>query len=227
MLNSMWPKEKDAHPEKLWNFVAMFSELEIENHAEGCDLDEMGMHRVFERMDKHQTMQEMRAHFRKVGVESFKRTSMIHFLLFNYGYDWVELVNAPHLGNAEGIEKAKQIVEEVAFADAQCTAEAAKEEEAENEEKHTALQQKAETGSLVAKNAALKELAQLDKEDHLDTQIAWSLLFVLIGLFETISKTETSFRKTSFVKISSFDKPHLLRYFMKSIFHVIGFVFES
>ena len=102
------PKELDAHPEELWNLVAMFSEFELENHAEGCDVDEFSMHRVFERMDKRQTMQEMRAHFRKVGVESFKRTSMIHFLLFNYGYDWVELVNALHLGNAEGIEKAKQ-----------------------------------------------------------------------------------------------------------------------
>ena len=56
VLNSMWPTEQDKHAEELWNFVAMFAEFEIENHAEGCDLDEMGMHRVFERMDKHQTM---------------------------------------------------------------------------------------------------------------------------------------------------------------------------
>ena len=89
ILNPMWSKEKDVHAEKLWNFVAMFSEFEIENHAEGCDLDEMGMHRVFDRLDKHQTMQQMRAHLQKVGVESFKRISMIHFLVFNYGYDWV------------------------------------------------------------------------------------------------------------------------------------------
>ena len=39
----------------------------------------------FERMDRHQTMEEMRAHLRKVGVESFKWISMIHFLIFNYG----------------------------------------------------------------------------------------------------------------------------------------------
>ena len=89
MLNTMWPKEKDAHAEEQWNFVAMFSEFEIENHAEGCDLNEMGMHRVFEWMDKHQTMQEIRVHIRKVGIESLKRISMIHFLVFNYGYDWV------------------------------------------------------------------------------------------------------------------------------------------
>ena len=159
----------------------------------------MGIHRVFLQMDKRQTMQEMRAHFRKVGVESFKRIGMIHFL--NYGYDWVELVNAPHLGNAEGIEKAKQIVEEVAFAEAESAkaAEAAKNadeaakvalddanvtaEEAANEEKHTALPKKAETGSPLTKNSALNELAQLDKEDGLLPQIDCSVIFVLIGQF--------------------------------------------
>ena len=128
MLNAMWPEKQDAHAEELLNFVAMFSEFELENHAEGCDIDEMGMHRVFERMDKHWTTQEMRAHFRKVGVESFKRISMIHFLI-NYGYDWIEVVNAPQGGKAEGVEKAKQTLEDVtfarAFADAQSTAESA------------------------------------------------------------------------------------------------------
>ena len=124
----MWSKEKDVHAEKLWNFVAMFSEFEIENHVEGCDLDEMGMHRVFDRLDKHQTMQQMRAHLQKVGVESFKRIGMISFLVFNYGYDWVEVVNALQGGNGEGIAKAKQMLEEVAkaFAEAQSTAESSK-----------------------------------------------------------------------------------------------------
>lgn len=123
MLNAMCPEERDVHAVELWNFVAMFSEFEIENHAEGCDLDEMGMHRVFERMDKHQTMQEMRAHFRKVGVESFKRISTIRFLVFNYGYDWVEVVNALQGGNGEGIAKAKQMLKDVTkvFAEAQST----------------------------------------------------------------------------------------------------------
>ena len=116
MLNSMWPKEKDAHPEKLWNFVAMFSELEIENHAEGCDLDEMGMRRVFLQVDKRQTMQEMREHFRMVGDNSFKRISVIDYLLWNYKLDWHKVVNAQQGGNAECIEKAEQMLEEVIIA---------------------------------------------------------------------------------------------------------------
>ena len=42
MLNAMWSEENKAHAERLWNFVAMFSELEIENHAAGCDIEAMG-----------------------------------------------------------------------------------------------------------------------------------------------------------------------------------------
>ena len=152
--------------------VAMFSEFEIENHAARCDLDEMGMHRFFRRRDKHKTMQEMSVHFRNVGVESFKRISMIHFLIFNYGYDWVEVVNAPQGGNAEGIEKAKQMLEEVtrAFAEARSTKAAA--EAAKNADQ--------------AAKVVLCELARYDKEDELLSQIDFSVLFVLIGPFKQL-----------------------------------------
>ena len=79
------------------------------------------------------------------------------------------------------------MLEEVtrAFAEAQSTAESAKvalddtnvkAEEAANEEKHTALQQNASTVSHGAKNAALYELAQLDKEEG-------SLLKLIVRIF--------------------------------------------
>ena len=57
---------------------------------------------------------------------------MSHFLIFNDGYDWVEVDNMPHAGNAEGVAKAKRRFEDVTvrFAEAQSTAESAKEAEA-------------------------------------------------------------------------------------------------
>ena len=61
MLNDIWPKEQDTHAEELWNCVAMFAEFEVENSEESRNLDEMDMHRVFEWMDKHKMIQEMRA----------------------------------------------------------------------------------------------------------------------------------------------------------------------
>ena len=56
---------------------------------------------------------------------------MSHFLIFNDGYDWVEVDNMPQAGNAEGVAKAKRRFEDVTvrFAEAQSTAESAKEAE--------------------------------------------------------------------------------------------------
>ncbi|EAL51334.1 hypothetical protein CL6EHI_004550 [Entamoeba histolytica] len=255
MLNAMWPKDQGKSAEELWNYVELFASLDLENGKEGSDLDELGMHRVFEKIQKQQTMQEMRNHLRKVGVTSFKKISMINFLIFIYGYDWAEVVNAPQGGNVEGIEKAKNMLEEVtiAFEDAQKkaqeskaaadeskaksaeakrtaelaaqraeesaqaadaankAAEAAnkaaeiakadeeaaiarqkeaqaaedevtkalnevKSQEQAKEDKRKALQKKIETAGLVAKNAAIQELAKLDNEDDLPLRKAKTTL---------------------------------------------------
>ncbi|KAL7720784.1 Calcium-regulated actin-bundling protein C-terminal domain-containing protein [Entamoeba marina] len=241
MLNAMWPDDNGSHAEELWNFAALFSEIDPENHAEGCDLDELNMHRVFEKINKHQTMQEMRNHFRSVGVERFKTISMITFLIFNYNYDWHKVVNAPQGANGAELEKAKQLLAEVSSAAeaAQTSAETArnaaisarnaaaaatktaedaaikqkesteaaeiakkdeeaaiekqkeaqaaedevtaalnkvKEIEAAKERKREELQKKIETAGLVAKNAAINELAQLDKEDDLPLRKAKTTL---------------------------------------------------
>nr|BAN42039.1 M protein, serotype 2.1 precursor, putative [Entamoeba invadens] len=246
MLNAMWPKEQDKRAEELWNLIVLFSSLELENGKEGCDLDEMNMHRVFEKLNAQQTFQEMRNHMRKVGVTSFKKISMINFLIFHFGYDWKEVVEAPQGGNLEGIEKAKKMLEEVtvafesaqkkaeeskaaaeeskkkaseatkaaneaaqkaeeskkaaeaadsrAKASAQAAEQAKKDEEtsiakekdaeaakaevtkalndvkaqeAAKEKKRADLKKKIETAGLVAKNAAIQELAKLDNEDDL------------------------------------------------------------
>ena len=75
------------------------------------------------------------------------------------------------------------------------------------EVKCKALQLKAETSSLVAKNAALHELGQLDKEDCLHPLIDCSGIFVLIGPNMIELEIQTSSCKTS-----SFEKHHPLKY---------------
>ena len=94
----------------------MFAGLAGEDGKEGNGLDELGMHTVFEKLSKQQTMQEMRNHLRTVGVSSFKKISMINFLIFYYKYNWEEVVNAPQGGNSEELEKAEQMLEEVTVA---------------------------------------------------------------------------------------------------------------
>ena len=113
MLNALWPTKKDTVAEEIWKFTQMFAEFEIENHAEGCDLDELNMHRVFEKLNLHKTVQEMRQHLRSAGVENFKRIGMLHFLSYYYEMDWRAVANAPQGDNTKELEKAQQLLDEV------------------------------------------------------------------------------------------------------------------
>ncbi|KAL7716638.1 Calcium-regulated actin-bundling protein C-terminal domain-containing protein [Entamoeba marina] len=220
MLNALWPKQKDSKAEELWNLVQIFSEIEIENHENGCEVDEFQVHRVFEKLGEQKTVQEMRNHLRTVGVEKFKNIGMLHFLIWHYQQDWHAVVNASQGDNTAELEQAKQMLDEVSklFAESQQKAETAKksaaestqkaaeakksaedaaarqaeaqaaenevtaalndvkEKEAAKERKREALQKKIETAGLVAKNAAINELAQLDKEDDLPLRKAKTTL---------------------------------------------------
>nr|BAN40474.1 tropomyosin, putative [Entamoeba invadens]BAN41217.1 tropomyosin, putative [Entamoeba invadens] len=165
MLNAMWFKEKDARAEELWSLVSLFASLEQENGKEGCGLDEVNMHRVFEKLNAQQTFQEMRNHMRKVGVTSFKKISMINFLIFHFGYDWKEVVNAPQGGNIEGIEKAKKMLEDVTIAlesatkkaeESKAAAEESRKKTAEAKSAATEATKKAEESKEKAEEAAKK-----------------------------------------------------------------------
>ena len=52
MLNAMWPKDQGANAEEVYKFVSLFASLELEEGKEGCGLDELGMHRVFEKLHR-------------------------------------------------------------------------------------------------------------------------------------------------------------------------------
>ena len=142
MFNAMWPKDKDTYAEEIYQFVEMFAGLAGEDGKEGNALDELGMHRVFEKLSKQQTMQEMRNHLRTVGVSSFKKISMINFLIFYYKYNWEEVVNAPQCGNSEEIEKAKQMLEEATIALEEAIKKATESKAAANEASQKAAEAK-------------------------------------------------------------------------------------
>ncbi|EKE37167.1 hypothetical protein ENUP19_0285G0020 [Entamoeba nuttalli] len=220
MLNALWPTHKDTVAEEIWKFAQMFSEFEIENHENGCDLDELNMHRVFEKLGNQKTVQEMRSQLKQAGVENFKKVGMLHFLTYYYGMDWHKVANAPQGDNTAELDKAQKLLDEVskqleecqkkaeeskksaeaaaekataskksaeAAAARQKEAQAAEEEvtkalnevkaqEQAKEDKRKALQKKIETAGLVAKNAAIQELAKLDSEDDLPLRRAKTTL---------------------------------------------------
>ncbi|ELP85845.1 hypothetical protein EIN_282260 [Entamoeba invadens IP1] len=220
MLNAVWPAYKDTLAEEMWGFTNTFIEFEHENHAEGCDLDELNVHRVFEKIGNQKTVQEMRSQLKNAGVENFKRVSLLHFLVYYFGQDWQKVANAPQGDNTEQLSAAQKMLDEVSKKLEECTkqadlskkaAEAAKQknesakasaekalakqkeaqaaedevtkalnavqaqEDAKNK-KRAELQKKIETAGLVAKNAAIQELAKLDNEDDLPMRRAKTTL---------------------------------------------------
>ena len=210
-LNAIWPTLKDARAEELWTIKNIFVEFDIDNHEEGCDLDEFQLHRVFEKLNEGQTVQQMRNTLRTAGVDNFKRIGMLHFLVWHFQQDWHKVANAPQGDNSEQLAKAQKMLDEVTklFEESQKKAEESKKvakeaaekekiakesaaqaeerqkevqkaedevtkalndvkaKEQAKEDKKKALQHTIDTAGLVAKNRAINELAQLEKEDDL------------------------------------------------------------
>jgi len=158
----------------------------------------MGIHRVLERLGNHQTVQEMRNHLRSVGVEKFKKISMIVFLIWHYKQDWHSVVNAPQ-GENDELKKAEAVMAEVSKLLEKCQISqkdaAAKEKialDAENEVKKRLkevtdledakrkkiedLKKKTTEGSLVQRNRAAAELAAVESEDDLPLRKAKTTL---------------------------------------------------
>jgi hypothetical protein len=98
-LNAYWDKH-EADAEKLWSFVAKFSQLDLDKKADGNGLDELNAHRFLESYGETKTVKELRDSLRETGAlgpnERPKAVPLIHYLLFRYRptTDWHYLVNA-------------------------------------------------------------------------------------------------------------------------------------
>ena len=115
-LNAFWDNvQGDA--EKLWKYVHTCSDLDLQDHEEGCGLDEVNAHRFLEVYGETLTVRELRAKLRSTGaLEESERPKVVpltHYLLFRYNVDWHVLVNASQGDNSKEIEKAQQMLEEV------------------------------------------------------------------------------------------------------------------
>ena len=109
-LNAFWAEAgKDA--EDIWRLFHLVCELDIENGAEGCKLDEFQAHRFFEKEHLSMTVQEMRQKL-NVADPRFKKVAFIEFLLYKYNQTIVELMKRPQ-GTNELLIKAQQAMEAV------------------------------------------------------------------------------------------------------------------
>jgi len=117
-LNAFWTTHQ-GEAEKLWQFVHKAADLDEARRADGNELDEFQAHRFLEHFHETMTVQAMRDKLRSMGaIEGSnvgKKVPLIHILVFKYGVDWKELVNAPQ-GNKEEIDKAQKMLDEVTAA---------------------------------------------------------------------------------------------------------------
>lgn len=95
-LNAFWEQYK-GEAEKLWKHVQLFNELDLQRHAEGSGLDELGAHRFLEQIGETHTVAHHRDRLRKTGAigqsERPKTVPLIHYVLWRYEVDWHVLVN--------------------------------------------------------------------------------------------------------------------------------------
>merc|ERR1712063_127435 len=185
-LNAFWTKGLEGETERLWGYVQQNNELDLENHADGCALDEMKAHVFLEKFSETLTVREMRDKLRSTGAigqsERPKLVPLTHYLLFRYEGDWHHLVNAPQGDNQEEIERAQQMLKEVQEAyrlaeqrDREATAALKEATAAEKEAKAREADAKAKEADALAKeaDAKAKEAAAVAREEEaLSTETA-------------------------------------------------------
>merc|ERR1712232_387411 len=120
-LNCFWEDFAEKEAETLWKYVEKNAELDLENHGEGCALDEMKAHVFLEKFDETLTVREMRAKLRSTGAigesERPKNVPLTHYLLYKYNADWRILIDEARQGdNKEEMEKAEAMLTEVTAA---------------------------------------------------------------------------------------------------------------
>merc|ERR1712232_879307 len=120
-LNCFWEDFAEKEAETLWKYVEKNAELDLENHGEGCALDEMKAHVFLEKFDETLTVREMRAKLRSTGAigesERPKNVPLTHYLLYKYNVDWRTLIDETLQGdNQEEMEKAEAMLAEVTAA---------------------------------------------------------------------------------------------------------------
>jgi len=196
-LNAFWNTFAEAEAQNIYDYVQRCQELDLENHNQGHELDEMMAHRFLELIKSTLTVREMREGLRSVGIEKVKYVPLTNFLIFKYKVDWHKLVNAAQGDNQEEVAQAQRMLEEVSKAlqavqktasesakaeieaiNAENAAKAAKAEleaalaELKKEEdaynqKKADLEKRSEEGGVVSRNKAKAELAQHLAEDPL------------------------------------------------------------
>jgi chromosome segregation ATPase len=177
-LNAFWTEyEKEA--ENVWKYTWKFIELDLDKKKDGCDLDEFNAHRFLEQVGETKRVVELRETLKAIDLDFNKRMALIEYLLFRYKQTIKELVSRPQgSANAEEMAAAQQKVTNAqnalaemqkAEAEAKLALEELNKQETAYKNQIKTLEDKSKDTSLsmVQRNKAAAELAQVKSEDPL------------------------------------------------------------
>jgi len=113
-LNAFW-NDVQNETEKIFSYVDKIAKLDLQKGKDGCEVDEMNMHRFLESFSETMTVREMRDTLRSKGAisDSVKLVALIHYLIFRYAVDFHVLVHASQGDNQKEIQEAQRKLDEV------------------------------------------------------------------------------------------------------------------
>jgi len=157
-LNAYWDKtQNDA--ESFWKYSGKLASLDTIKGAEGCELDELNIHRFLEFFKETMTIKEMRDTLRDTGAVKDSKMKMfpfIHYLIFKYKVDFHFLVNASQGDNQKEIDEAQKLLDEVQTALQECEKKSAESKEALREAEIAAADANAREAEAKASEAEAK-----------------------------------------------------------------------
>eukprot|EP01104_Vermistella_antarctica_P010817 TRINITY_DN291_c0_g2_i1.p1 TRINITY_DN291_c0_g2~~TRINITY_DN291_c0_g2_i1.p1 ORF type:complete len:416 (-),score=148.74 TRINITY_DN291_c0_g2_i1:82-1266(-) len=125
-LNAFWEELNLADKaEQFWGWKHEFEKFDLVNKAAGNGLDELNVHRFFEKIESPLTVQALRDELRRVGAIPQtgrpKVSPITWFFIAHFKMDWKVLIHASQGDNSKEIAEAQRLLEEV-----QAAAEAAR-----------------------------------------------------------------------------------------------------
>jgi len=189
-LNGFWADGAEQESENIWKFTQKFIELDSQK-KNGNELDEFWSHKFLESLGETLTVIQLREKLRKIDADVNGKMALLEYLAFRYQKSIPSVIDAPQGGDQGEIQKAQEELLAVQEALDTVTKKLEAQKQAEDEVKkaeadlRTAvndlkaqedgykrqideLTRKSESGeSIVAKNKAKQELAQLKNENPL------------------------------------------------------------
>jgi chromosome segregation ATPase len=111
-LNGFWKDGAEENAEQIWIYTHKFIDLD-DKKKDGCELDEFRAHKFLENFGETLTIIQLREKLRQIDLDMNGKMALLEYLAFRYGKTVKQVIDAPQGGNQEEIEAAQIKLQEV------------------------------------------------------------------------------------------------------------------